>query len=209
MTRGDDWDQLRLSLLGLCGCGEAGDPVESPRRLGSKNIHSFTHSFVPSDINLVLSFCPVLQEVLNLPEAWSAGVRTSESYFLSSVTLASHALLASSASLSAPDPPSNWWIKDGGGYPGHLTGHPSSAPSLGLLLHLASEPWGPGAQILHLFSLCTTFLVLLSSLMVLNIVPLLTSLRLLSRSRSHPVSLRLHVTSPEGPWASFTYCSRY
>ena len=80
MTRDDDWDQLSLSLLGLCGRGEAGDPVEYPRRLGSKSIHSFTHSFVPSDINSVLSFCPVLQVVLSLPEAWSAGLKTSESH---------------------------------------------------------------------------------------------------------------------------------
>lgn len=123
--------------------------------------------------------------------------------------LASHALLASFSSLSAPDPPSNWWIKDGRGYPGHLTGHPSSAPSLGLLLCLAFEPWGPGAQILHLFSLCTTLLVLSSSLIVLNIVPILTSLRLLSQARPHLVSLRLQVISPGSLWASLTYCGQY
>ena len=112
MTRGDDWDQLRLSLLGLCGCGEAGDPFGYPWRWGIKSIHSFAHSFVPSD-NLVLSFCPVLQEVLNFPEAWSAGLRAnqSESHFLC--------------------PPRRWALRP---WPVVLSRHPSP-PSLLHILH--------------------------------------------------------------------------
>ena len=45
-------------------------------------MHSFSHSFVPSDANPTPSFRPDLQEALDLPEAWPAGLRASEPHFL-------------------------------------------------------------------------------------------------------------------------------